>query len=303
VISYDIPAIMRLLSPEEEAARGGRGGRGGAGGAGLAVFQRDCQACHGADRGGTPGGASLIGVAGRLSTEEMRATILNGKGRMPPLPHLSASELDAVVSYLSLADSFGRGGGRGRGAGAEPSFPPGPVVQSGPAVVRQGGGGRGGGRGAQPYPDGIDVPAVRYTMDGYGLHSNIVKPPFTTLTSYDLNKGTIKWQVPLGDDPRLASLGVKGTGTAGDFKFGVIPTATGLVFVAGGDDKLHVYDSETGKQLWERQLGAASRGIPSMYEYKGRQYLLMTASDPGVGPNRTPREDQPKGYVAFALPK
>src|SRR6185503_9511866 len=129
VISYDIPAIMRLLSPEEEAARGGRGGRGGAGGAGLAVFQRDCQACHGADRGGTPGGASLIGVAGRLSTEEMRATILNGKGRMPPLPHLSASELDAVVSYLSLADSFGRGGGRGRGAGAEPSFPPGPVVQ------------------------------------------------------------------------------------------------------------------------------------------------------------------------------
>lgn len=305
VISYDIPAIMRLLTPEEEAARGGRGGRGGAGGAGLAVFQRDCQACHGADRAGTPNGASLIGVAGRLSTEEMRSTVLNGKGRMPPVPHLSASELDAVVSYLSLADTFGRGGGRGRGAGAgaEPAFPPGPVVQSGPAVVRQGGGGRGFGRGAQPYPEGIDVPAVRYTMDGYGLHSDIVKPPFTTLTSYDLNKGTIRWQVPLGDDPRLASLGVKGTGTAGDFKFGVIPTATGLVFVAGGDDKLHVYDAETGKQLWERQLGAASRGIPSMYEYKGRQYLLMTASDPGVGPNRTPREDQPKGYVAFALPK
>jgi quinoprotein glucose dehydrogenase len=155
----------------------------------------------------------------------------------------------------------------------------------------------------QPYPEGVDVPAQRYTMESYGLHSDIVKPPFTTLTSYDLNKGTIKWQVPLGDDPRLADLGVKGTGTAGDFKFGVIPTATGLVFVAGGDDKLHVYDAETGKQLWERQLGAASRGIPSMYEYKGRQYLLMTASDPGVGPNRTPREDQPKGYVAFALPK
>jgi len=305
VISYDIPAIMRLLTPEEEAARGGRGGRGGAGGAGLAIFQRDCQACHGADRSGTANGASLIGVAGRLSTEEMRSTVLNGKGRMPPLPHLSASELDAVVSYLSSADSFGRGGrGRGAGAGAEPAFPPGPVVQSGPAVVRQGGGARGGGgRGAQPYPEGIDVPALRYTMDGYGLHSDIVKPPFTTLTSYDLNKGTIRWQVPLGDDPRLASLGVKGTGTAGDFKFGVIPTATGLVFVAGGDDKLHVYDAETGKQLWERQLGAASRGIPSMYEYKGRQYLLMTASDPGVGPNRTPREDQPKGYVAFALPK
>jgi quinoprotein glucose dehydrogenase len=301
VISYDIPAIMRLLTPEEEAVRGARGGRGGAAGAGFGVFQRDCQACHGADRSGTPNGASLIGVAGRLSVEEMRSTVMNGKGRMPPLLHLSSSDVDAVVAYLSAADTLGRGG-RGRGAGSEATFPPGPIVQSGPAVVRPGGGGRGG-RGAQPYPEGVEAPKERYTMDGYGLHSNIVRPPFTTLTSYDLNKGTIKWQVPLGDDPRLASLGVKGTGTAGDFKFGVIPTATGLVFVAGGDDKLHVYDAETGKQLWERQLGAASRGIPSMYEYKGRQYLLMTASDPGVGPNRNPRPDQPMGYVAFALPK
>ena len=140
-------------------------------------------------------------------------------------------------------------------------------------------------------------------MNGYGLYSNIVRPPYTTLTSYDLNKGTIKWQIPLGDDPRLASLGITGTGTAGDFKFGVIPTITGLVFVAGGDDKVHVYDAATGKQLWERALGAASRGIPAMYEYKGRQYLLMTASDPGVGPNRNPRPDLPHGYVAFALRK
>ena len=125
-------------------------------------------------------------------------------------------------------------------------------------------------------------------MNGYGLYANIVKPPFTTLTSYDLNKGTIKWQVPLGDDPRLASAGVTGTGTAGDFKFGVIPTATGLVFVAGGDDKLHVYDAANGKEIWSAAFGAASRGIPSMYELDGRQYLLMTASDPGVGPNRRP---------------
>lgn len=305
VISYDIPAIMRLLSPQEAAARGARGGGGGAGGPGLAVFQRDCQTCHGADRSGTPNGASLVGVAGRLSAEELRSTVMNGKGRMPPMPHLTPTDLDAVVAYLTTADAPGRGGGRGRGASAAaPPLPPGPVVQSGPAVVRQGGGGRGGrGAGPQAYPDGVEGPTERYTMNGYGLYSNIVRPPYTTLTSYDLNKGTIKWRVPLGDDPRLSSLGVTGTGTAGDFKFGVISTATGLVFVAGGDDKLHVYDAETGKQLWERALGAASRGIPSMYEYKGRQYLLMTASDPGVGPNRNPRPDQPKGYVAFALPR
>jgi quinoprotein glucose dehydrogenase len=302
VISYDIPAIMRLLTPEEAAARGNRGGGAGAGGPGLGIFQRDCQACHGADRAGTPNGASLVGVAGRLSAEEMRSTVMNGKGRMLPLPHLSSNDVDAVVAYLAAADSAGRGG-RGRGAAPGVTFPPGPVVQSGPAVVRPGGGGRGRGAGPQAYPEGVEGPSERYTMNGYGLYSNIVKPPYTTLTSYDLNKGTIKWQVPLGDDPRLASLGVTGTGTAGDFKFGVIPTATGLVFVAGGDDKLHVYDAETGKQLWERALGAASRGIPSMYEYKGRQYLLMTASDPGVGPNRNLRPDLPHGIVAFALPK
>ncbi len=306
VISYDIPAIMRLLSPEEAAARGNRGrGPGAAGGPGLSVFQQNCQACHGADRSGTPNGASLVGVASRLSPEEMRSTVLNGKGRMPPLPHLTPTDIDAVVAYLTAADAPGRGGGgRGRGAAAAAeTFPPGPVVQSGPAVVREPGAGRGRGVGMQAYPDGADAPTERYTMNGYGLYSNIVRPPYTTLTSYDLNKGTIKWQVPLGDDPRLASIGVTGTGTAGDFKFGVIPTSTGLVFVAGGDDKLHVYDADTGKQLWERAFGAASRGIPAMYELNGRQYLLMTASDPGVGPNRNLRPDLPHGYVAFALPK
>jgi quinoprotein glucose dehydrogenase len=304
VISYDIPAIMRLLTPQEAAARGerGRGGRG----PGLGVYQTNCQACHGPDRAGTPNGTSLVGVSTRLSAEEIRSTVTNGKGRMPPLPHLTPADVDAVVTYVTAADAGGRGfGGRGRGDGAPVTFPPGPVVEKGPAVVRPGGGGFGRGRnpGPQAYPEGVEGPAERYTMNGYGLHSNIVKPPFTTLTSYDLNKGTIRWQVPLGDDPRLVGQGVTGTGTAGDFKFGVIPTATGLVFVAGGDDKMHAYDATTGKQLWEGVLGAASRGIPSMYEYKGRQYLLVTSADPGVGPNREPRLDKPRGYVAYAVPR
>src|SRR4051812_19085808 len=108
VISYDIPAIMRLLTPQEAAARGARGGGNAAAGPGLGIFERDCQACHGADRSGTPNGASLIGVAGRLSAEEMRSAVLNGKGRMPPQPHLSPVDVDAVVAYLSAAD--GRGG-------------------------------------------------------------------------------------------------------------------------------------------------------------------------------------------------
>ena len=117
----------------------------------------------------------------------------------------------------------------------------------------------------------------RYVTEGFGLYPTIVNPPYTTLTAYDLNQGTIKWQIGLGDDLRLVGQGVKGTGTAGTTKGGIIPTATGLVFVTAADRKVHVYDSATGKQLWELPLGGATSGSPSMYELGGRQYLLVTA--------------------------
>ena len=305
VLSYEIPAIMRLLTPEEAAARAGRRG-GGAGQAampGQAVFLQNCQVCHGADRGGTPNGANLIGVAARLSGDEIRAAVSNGRGRMPALPHITPADLNDVVAYLMAADN-GRGagagaagGGRGRGAAA-PTFPMGPVVQSGPSVVRTG-------RGVAQteYPEGAEHPEEKYTMNGYGLYDNITTPPYATLTAYDLNKGTIKWRVPTGDDPRLVSKGIKGTGTAGDYKYGVVSTASGLVFTAAGDDKLHVYDADNGKELWSFEFGAESRGSPSMYEVNGRQYLLMTASFTGDAPKREPRPNLPQGLIAFALPR
>ena len=216
--------------------------------------------------------------------------------------YVMSYDVPAIMSLLTpeqAAARQGRGGGAGRGRGAGPAatFPPGPVAQSGPAVVRTG-------EPSPPddYPEGTAHPAQRYTMNGYGLHSGIVRPPYMTLTAYDLNRGAIKWQVPLGDDPRLAAKGITGTGTAGTLKFGAINTANGLVFVGAGDDKLHVYDAESGKPLWAFQLGAATRGCPSMFELNGRQYLLMTASGEGVGPNASPRPAEPQGVVAFALP-
>src|SRR3954462_3652795 len=36
------------------------------------------------------------------------------------------------------------------------------------------------------------------TLDGLPLY----KPPYSRVTAYDLNTGTIKWQVPIGDGPR-----------------------------------------------------------------------------------------------------
>ena len=131
-------------------------------------------------------------------------------------------------------------------------------------------------------------------MNGYGLYANIVKPPYTTLTSYDLNKGTIKWHVPLGDDPRLASAGVTGTGTAGDFKFGVIPTATGLVFVAGGDDKLHVYDAANGKEI----LVGGVRSREPRHSFDVRARWTAVSADDGIRPGRRPEQSDPSGSAA-----
>jgi glucose dehydrogenase len=134
----------------------------------------------------------------------------------------------------------------------------------------------------------------RYVTQGFGLYPAIVNPPYTTLTSYDLNKGTIRWQIGLGDDLRLAGQGITGTGTAATVKGGVIPTATGLVFATAADRKVHVYDSTTGTQIWELPLGGATSGSPSMYELRGRQYLLVTATP-------SPTTSGPSGIVAFAL--
>jgi quinoprotein glucose dehydrogenase len=144
----------------------------------------------------------------------------------------------------------------------------------------------------------------KYVTDGFGLYPTIVNPPYTTLTAYDLNKGAIRWQIGLGDDLRLVGEGVTGTGSAVTMKGGIIPTATGLVFVTAADRKVHVYDSATGKQIHELPLGAATSGSPSMYEWGGRQYLLVTASaGPGPAATNGASPAGPVGVIAYALPK
>ena len=146
----------------------------------------------------------------------------------------------------------------------------------------------------------------KYVTNGFGLYPTIVNPPYTTLTAYDLNAGTIKWQVGLGDDLRLTAQGIQGTGTAATTKGGIIPTATGLLFVTAADQKVHVYDSRTGKEISQLALGGTTSGSPSMYELNGRQYLLVTAAVSGGrggrGATQAPAAG-PVGIVAYALPQ
>jgi quinoprotein glucose dehydrogenase len=186
-----------------------------------------------------------------------------------------------------------------------------PVVASGGAPAGKvlgaagaAGAGRGnpfGGMGGPPYQEGLDVPANRF-YTGYNVMGNIIKPPYTTLTAYDLNKGTIKWQVPVGDDLRALAQGVHDTGAIG-LRAGIVATSAGLLFVAGGDMKIRAYDQDTGKVLWTQQLPGQSRGIPAMYEENGRQYLVVNATSPPGGSFVAPEADQPRGYLVFALPE
>jgi quinoprotein glucose dehydrogenase len=159
------------------------------------------------------------------------------------------------------------------------------------------------------YPEGVAAPMYRLTMDGYGVQIQARKPPYTSLTAYDLNKGTIKWQIGLGDDYRVVKeAGVHGTGAAETMKSSSIVTSAGLLFVNAADRKIHIYDADNGKELHQIPMGAVTSGSPSMFELDGRQYLLVTASPVGTrqgGDDKAadPAQKGPVGLVAIALPE
>ena len=104
-----------------------------------------------------------------------------------------------------------------------------------------------------------------------------IKPPWSSLTAYDLNQGVIKWQIPLGDVPMLAEKGIKGTGSHYP-KLGPVVTAGGLIFTGTRDKWVRALDAATGKPLWEAEVDAALEGIPAVYEVDGRQYIVFCAA-------------------------
>jgi quinoprotein glucose dehydrogenase len=325
VVGVNQVAILRLEDVKErklEAGRGGGGGGGGATQAGFVAYQQYCTACHGANlRGALPGVADLVGVTDRIGEDAIKAVITGGKGNMRPVSGISDAEMTSVISYLALSGAAGRGrGGRGAGPGGPAvTLPPGPVVASGgapqpPSPPRFMGPfypGIGGNAGNLPYPADVkSVPETRYMTD-YGVLASFTKPPYTTVTAYDLNTGEIKWQVPNGDHPpTMAAGGPSNTGGVGA-RYGVLVTKAGLVFHAGQDGKVRAYDEDTGQVLWTGTFTGSTSGVPVMYESRGRQYfVLIAAAGGGRGGGRGRGAGQteldpntPIGAIAFALPK
>ena len=74
-------------------------------------------------------------------------------------------------------------------------------------------------------------------------------------------------------------------------------TAGGLFFIGAThyDSKFRAFDKSNGKLLWETKLPFSAPATPAMYEWKGKQYVLVPAGG-GRG--------KPSGgtFVAYALP-
>ena len=67
--------------------------------AGEVVYAQRCATCHGNDGAGRAG-PSLINVWERLSVDEHRNVVINGRRTMPSFElSLTPEELDAVVAY------------------------------------------------------------------------------------------------------------------------------------------------------------------------------------------------------------
>jgi quinoprotein glucose dehydrogenase len=323
VVGVNQVAILKLEDVTKRTPEAGRGGGGNSAAlqAGFQGYQTYCRSCHGADlKGALPGAASLVGVTDRMAEDAIKAVVTGGKGQMRPVD-ITEAEIGPIIAYLANSSpTAGRGRLAGRGAGPE-TFPPGPVVGSGgapqpPLPPRPLGPfypGAGGNAGNALYPPDVkDVPANRYMTD-YGVLASFTKPPYTTLTAYDLNTGEIKWQVPNGDHiPTMRAGGPANTGGVGA-RYGIVVTKGGVVFHAGNDGKVRAYDEDTGQVLWTGTFNGTTSGVPVSYESKGRQYFVIVTSEGGGrrggggGGAEAPAEQSgspaPTGAIAYALPE
>ena len=80
---------------------------------GLQIYEANCMACHGSDRGGTSEpGTSLVNLG--LSREELDTVISEGRNVMPAYPQFGSEELAAIFAYIDCAPDTAAGGGATR---------------------------------------------------------------------------------------------------------------------------------------------------------------------------------------------
>jgi quinoprotein glucose dehydrogenase len=137
----------------------------------------------------------------------------------------------------------------------------------------------------------------------------LFKPPYGTMTAFDMRNGTTAWAVPHGEtpdnvrnNPALKGLTIPRTGQFSDPN---MPTLVTKTLVICGEPQfttmaprprgalLRAYDKATGKDAGTVYMPAPATGGPMTYMLDGQQYIVI-----GIGGGIYSAE-----YVAFRLPK
>jgi quinoprotein glucose dehydrogenase len=271
VVSKDLPAMLKLELAGKVSQSGSPAERG------RSLFAANCSVCHGANREGNPPAIpSLVDVASRLSDDRIQSIVTHGQGPMPSFSQLSAADFTSLLAYLKHPELA-------------------PAAGANAAETQD-----------------VDPQKAHYRSGfGFMFASSglpVISPPWTSLTAYNLNTGTIRWKIPLGVVPELAAKGFTQTGAQFP-KTDPVLTAGGILFTGTRDRKVRAIDSANGKVLWEAETEAALEGMPAVFEVDGREYVVFCAAAqattythavPGHPASQAPI---PGAYVAFALPK
>jgi len=238
---------------------------------GHALFNRNCAACHGADRrGNSLVVPSLVEIGKKKTKEDINLIIKSGNARMPGFPYLSNDARNSIADFLLNKEQP-----KASLVKVETN------VKSDSAQVKP----------VFPYEPNYTLKIWQRFVDQNGY--NAIKPPWGTLNAIDLNTGDYLWRVPLGEFPELTKRGIPITGT--ETYGGPVVTASGLIFIASTrDERIRAFDKKTGKVVWEYQLPAGGFATPITYEVEGKQYVAQAV---GGG-----RGAKPGGwYMAFSL--
>jgi quinoprotein glucose dehydrogenase len=127
----------------------------------------------------------------------------------------------------------------------------------------------------------------------------LTSPPYAVLAAVDLNKGELAWRVALGEGnqslrnhPLLKGITLPDRLGSPNNRGGAMVTASGLVFLGGGDGYFYAFDARTGREMSRTKIPYLNTANPMTYRTRsGRQFIVMAT---GAGADNA--------LLAFALP-